>query len=52
LIRKIILAVVVLAMIGVGTAMYMWNKPPETVEGKDGIEISASALYGAYENNE
>jgi hypothetical protein len=46
------LAVVVLALIGVGTAMYMWNKAPETVDRKAGIEISAQALAQAYGNNE
>lgn len=30
----------------------VWNKPHKTVEGEDGIHISAEALAAAFENNE
>lgn len=42
--KKIIFAVVLLALIGVGTGIYLFYKKPETVDDKKGIEVAAMAL--------
>ncbi len=52
MIKKIILAVVLLALIGVGTGIYLFYKKPETVDSKEGIVISAKGLSEAYSANE
>lgn len=50
--KKLIMAVLVLALIGVGTGIYMWNKPHEKVEDKKGIAITAVELVGAFADDE
>jgi hypothetical protein len=53
MVRKIIFAVVLLGLIGVGTGIYLWNKPHDKVEDRKGIIVSAkdlSAQYGADEH--
>lgn len=42
--KKIVFAVVLLALIGVGTGIYLFYKKPETVDDKKGIEVAAMAL--------
>jgi hypothetical protein len=52
MIKKIVIALLLLILIGVGTGIYMWNKPHVKVEDKKGIAITAEALakeYGADE---
>lgn len=46
------MAAIALALIGVGTGMYLWNKKPETVDDKKGIVVTALALAQAYTANE
>lgn len=41
-----------LAAIGVGTGIYLWNKPHETVDDKQGVEITAMALSAEFGGNE
>lgn len=52
MIKKIIFAILALVLIGVGTGIYLWNKPHETVDNKKGVEITAAALTQAYSSNE
>lgn len=52
MLKKIIIAVLLLGAIGVGTGMYLWNKPPETVDDKKGVEITAMALSAEYVSSE
>lgn len=52
MIKKIIAVVLVLAIIGVGTGIYLFYKKPETVDDKKGIIISAAALSQQYTTNE
>ena len=50
--KKVLVAVLVLAVIGVGTAIYMWNKPHEKVEDKKGIVVAAEVLVNDFSENE
>jgi len=50
--KKIAIAVLLLALIGVGTGIYMWNKPHKKAEDTKGIGISAAALVKAYMKSE
>lgn len=50
--KKIILIVLSLGLIGVGTGIYLFNKKPETVDDKKGINIAAADLAKAYSANE
>ena len=50
--KKILMVVAALALIGVGTGMYLWNKKPETVDDKKGVAVSAMALAQAYTASE
>jgi len=50
--RKILLAILTLALIGVATVIYLWNKPPEKVEDKTGIAITATALTKEFADDE
>lgn len=52
MLKKIIIAVLLLGAIGVGTGIYMWNKKPETVDNKKGVAITATDLAAAYTANE
>ena len=50
--KKVIAAIVLLAVIGVGTGIYFFYKKPETVDDKKGVEVTAAALakeFGADE---
>jgi len=51
-IKKIIAAIVFLALIGVGTGIYLFYKKPETVDDKKGIAITAAALSKEFAANE
>jgi hypothetical protein len=51
-VKKIILVVLVLGLIGVGTGMYFFYKKPETVDDKKGIVVAAAALSAAYSTSE
>jgi hypothetical protein len=50
--KKILLAVTVLIIIGVCTGIYLWFKPHEKVENKKGVVITAVALAQEYGANE
>jgi len=50
--KKIIFAIVLLALIGVGTGIYLFYKKPETVDDKKGIEVASMALAKEYAANE
>ena len=45
-----ILTIIILA--GAGTAFYIWNKPPRDVAKEQGIQITAVAIFDAFNNNE
>jgi hypothetical protein len=50
--KRIIMLVLFLGLIGVGTGIYLFNKKPETVDNKKGINIGAADLAKAYSSNE
>ncbi len=50
--KKLIMIVLSLGLIGVGTGIYLFNKKPETVDDKKGINIAAADLAKAYSTNE
>lgn len=52
MIRKILIAVFLLALISVCTYVYVWNKPHKKAEDTKGISISAEALSKEYNTNE
>jgi hypothetical protein len=52
MIKKIGFIVLLIAVIGVCTGIYLWNKPHETVDDKKGVEITAVALSAEYGSNE
>lgn len=39
-------------LVGLIVGLYMWNKPPETVDHKKGIEITSLKLSSDFEQNE
>ncbi len=41
-----------LGLIGVGTGIYLWNKPHEKVEDAKGIVVTAAALSKEYNTDE
>ena len=52
MVKKIILAVVVIAIIGVCTGVYMWNKKPPKAEDSKGIVTSAIGITKEYTADE
>ena len=50
--KKNLIAVAVLILIGVCTGVYMWNKPHKKVENAKGIEITADQLSKEYNADE
>jgi len=52
MVKKILIGIFVLALIGVCTGVYLWNKPHEKVEDAKGITTTAAALSKAYAANE
>lgn len=52
MIRNILIALLLLILIGVGTGIYMWNKPHNKVENAKGIAITADALSKEYTSDE
>jgi hypothetical protein len=52
MLKKVLYTVIILALIGAGTAVYLWNKPHKKVENAEGIKISAVDLFKAYSADE
>ncbi len=52
MVKKIIVVVLLLALIGVCTGIYLWNKPAKKVENAKGIAISAADLSKEYATDE
>jgi len=52
MLKKILITLLILALIGGGTACYMWNKPHAKVEDAKGIAITAAALAKEYQTDE
>lgn len=52
MIKKIIFAVLLLAAIGVGTGIYLWNKPHQKVENQTAILVAATKLAADYAADE
>jgi hypothetical protein len=53
MVRKILLTILVLGLIGAGVGIYLWNKPHAKVEDAKGLAITAAQLakeFGADEN--
>lgn len=50
--KKIIVVVVVLAIIGIGYGIYLWNKPHRDVTKEDAITVSAAQLVADFTTNE
>ncbi len=51
MIRKIFLAIIVLAITGAGFAVYLWSLPHKKVENAKGIAITAEQLAKEYSSN-
>lgn len=52
MIKKILLAIAAMALIGVGVGYYMWNKPHPKTEDHAGIKVTAMDLYKEFTTNE
>ena len=52
MVRKILITIFVLILIGVGTGFYLWNKPHKKVEAAKSISITAANLAKEYSTNE
>lgn len=52
MIKKILLAILVIAIIGVCTGVYMWNKKAPKAEDSKGIVTTATGITGAYAADE
>ncbi len=52
MVRKILIIIFVLLLIGVGTGIYLWNKPHKKVENAKSITITAATLAKEYSANE
>lgn len=52
MVKKIIIGVLLLSLIGVGTGIYLWYKPHQKVENAKGIQITAEGLSKEYAANE
>jgi hypothetical protein len=50
--KKILVAILICALIGVGTGIYLWNKPHKKAEDIQGIRITATALAQDYKADE
>ena len=50
--KKILITALIFALIGVGTAFYLWNKPHKKVENAQGISIDAKVLAREYSADE
>jgi len=50
LVRKILIAVFLILLIGVGTGIFLWNKPHP--KAKNGIPLTAEALSKEYSSDE
>ena len=50
--RKILIIAFILLAIGVGTGIYLWNKPHEKVESAKSVSITAAGLAKEYSANE
>ena len=52
MVRKILITIFILILIGVGTGFYLWNKPHQKVESAKSISITATNLAKEYSTNE
>ncbi len=50
--KKVLLVLLVLVLAGAGIGIYLWNKPPATVEGKKATAVTAEVLARAFTDNE
>jgi len=51
-IGKLLFGILLLALIGVGTGLYLWNKPHAKVENAKSVVMTAEALSKEYNTNE
>ena len=52
MVKKILVTILILILIGVATGVYLWNKPHKKVENAKGISILATELSKEYTANE
>lgn len=52
MIKKLLLVILAMAIIGGGIAYYLWNKPHEKVEDINGLTVSASQLCKDFSTDE
>jgi hypothetical protein len=50
--KRLLIILVVIAALGAAVAVYIWNKPHATVEGKNGIAMTADSLANAFSTDE
>lgn len=51
MLKKIGIFLLVVILIGVGIAAYLWNKPAPKAENQDALKIEAKALFNNYTAN-
>lgn len=50
--KKVLIILLVIVAVGTGVGIYLWNKPHETVEGKDAIAVRSDALAQVFSDDE
>jgi len=50
--KTLLLIICGILIAGVGTGFFLWNKRPETVDDKKGIQLTATVLADSFEKNE
>ncbi len=52
MVKKIVIGIILLVLIGIGTGVYLWNKPHKKVEDVKGIVVTADVLSKEYNADE
>lgn len=50
--KRIFLLASIVSLVSLAIGFYLWNKPPETVEGKEGMSTTAVSITSAFEQDE
>ncbi len=50
--KILLLAVIFMIIAGLGYGYYIWNKPARDVSKETGIQITATAIFDSFSNNE
>ncbi len=50
--KRILQLASIVSLVALAIGFYLWNKPPETVEGNEGINTTAASIISAFEQDE